>query len=125
MADVDLSIFRAEPGSGQAQKKFLLFRAEKILPMIIPLDASALNFRAGPGLGRAARAFYNVKQLKTAFRAKKNFTGFKISTHARPVRFAGGPGAGRARARPAGWVGPGSKCSVIGGRKVGRPPYLT
>jgi hypothetical protein len=69
MADVDLSIFRAEQGSGQAQKKFLLFRAEKILPMIIPLDASALNFRAGPGLGRAARAFYNVKQLKTAFRA--------------------------------------------------------
>jgi hypothetical protein len=24
--------------------------------------------RAGPGLGRAARAFYSVKQLKTAFR---------------------------------------------------------
>jgi hypothetical protein len=36
-------------------KKILLFRAEKILPMTIPLDASGLNFRAGlgpgPGLG--------------------------------------------------------------------------
>jgi hypothetical protein len=48
-------------------KKILLFRAEKILPMTIPLDASGLNFRAG--LGRAARVFYSVKQLKTAFRA--------------------------------------------------------
>jgi hypothetical protein len=37
--------------------------------MTIPLDASGLNFRAGPGLGRAARVFYSVKQLKTAFRA--------------------------------------------------------
>jgi hypothetical protein len=37
--------------------------------MTIPLDASGLNFRAGPGFGRAARAFYSVKQLKTAFRA--------------------------------------------------------
>jgi hypothetical protein len=39
------------------------------MPMTIPLDASDLNFRAGPGLGRAARTFYSVKQLKTAFRA--------------------------------------------------------
>jgi hypothetical protein len=51
---VDLSIFRA--GSGlSGLKKFMLFRAEKILPMTIPLDASGLNFRAGlrpgPGLG--------------------------------------------------------------------------
>jgi hypothetical protein len=56
--------------------------------------------RAGPGLGRAARTFYSVKQLKTAFRAglgpKKFFAGFKISAHARPVRLMGGPGAGRA-----------------------------
>jgi hypothetical protein len=74
--------------------------------MIIPLDTSGLNFRAG--LGRAARAFYSVKQLKTAFRAGLEpnfFAGFKISAHARPVRFAGGPGAGRA--------GSGSKCSGI------------
>jgi hypothetical protein len=46
---LDLSIFRA------GLKKFLLFRAEKILPMTIPLDASGLNFWAGlgpgPGLG--------------------------------------------------------------------------
>jgi hypothetical protein len=46
---VDLSIYRAEP------KKILFFRAEKILPMTIPLDASGLNFRdglrSGPGLG--------------------------------------------------------------------------
>jgi hypothetical protein len=58
--------------------------------MTIPLDAAGLNFRAGPGLGRAARAFYSVKQLKTAFRVglgQKNFS-----------RALGGPGVGRARA---------------------------
>jgi hypothetical protein len=69
--------------------------------MAIPLDASGLNFRVGPGLGRAARIFYSVKQLKTAFRAglgpKKIFAGFKISAHARLVRFVGGPGAGWAQ----------------------------
>jgi hypothetical protein len=44
--------------------------------MTIPLDASGLNFRAGPRLGWAARVFYSVKQLKIAFRAvlgPKNF----------------------------------------------------
>jgi hypothetical protein len=35
--------------------------------MTIPLDASGLNFRARPGLGRAARTFYSVKQLKQHF----------------------------------------------------------
>jgi hypothetical protein len=30
-------------------KKILLFRAEKILPVTIPLDASGLNFWAGLG----------------------------------------------------------------------------
>jgi hypothetical protein len=52
-----------------------------------------------PGLGRATRAFYSIKQLKTAFRGKlgeKNFAGFKTSAHTRPVRFVGGPEAGRA-----------------------------
>jgi hypothetical protein len=44
---VDLSIFRA----GSGRKKFMLFRAKKILPMTIPLDASSLNFRVGLGLG--------------------------------------------------------------------------
>jgi hypothetical protein len=77
---IDLSIFRVGSGSGRAQKKILLFRAEKFLPMTILLGASGLNFRAGlgpgPGLGISGRA-----------RAKKNFTGFKISTHARPVRY--------------------------------------
>jgi hypothetical protein len=77
--------------------------------MTIPLGASGLNFRVGPGLGWVARAFYSVKQLKTTFRAglgsKKNFAGFKISAHARLVRFVGGPGAGQARAGPAGRVG--------------------
>jgi hypothetical protein len=33
--------------------------------MTIPLDVSGLNFQAG--LGRAARTFYSVKQLKTTF----------------------------------------------------------
>jgi hypothetical protein len=37
--------------------------------MTIPLDASGLNFCVGPGLGRATRVFYSVKQLKTTFRA--------------------------------------------------------
>jgi hypothetical protein len=62
--------------------------------------------RAVPGLGRAARVFYSVQQLKTAFRAglgpKNIFVGFKISAHARPVRFVSRPGASRARAMPAG-----------------------
>jgi hypothetical protein len=93
------SIFRA----GRVRvglKKILLFRSEKIIPMIIPLDVSGLNFRAGPELGRAARVFYSVKQLKTSFRVglgKKKFAGFKISARARPVRFVGGPGAARAQ----------------------------
>jgi hypothetical protein len=73
--------------------------------------------RAGPGLWQAAHAFYSVKQLKTTFRAgvgpKKIFAGFKITAHARPVRFVGRHGMGRAQARPAGRVSPGSKCSGI------------
>jgi hypothetical protein len=93
---LEVSIFG--PGRVRAGlKKILLFRAEKIQSMTILLDVSGLNFRAGPGLGRAARAFYSVKQLKTAFRTglgQKKFSGFKISAHARPVRFVGGPGAG-------------------------------
>jgi hypothetical protein len=80
--------------------------------MTVPLDASGLNFRAVHGFGRAARAFYSVKQLKTAFRfglGQKKFAGFKISAHARPVRFVGGSDAGRARAGLAGRIEPGSK----------------
>jgi hypothetical protein len=111
LAQVEVSIFRV----GLGRKFFLLFRAEKILPMTIPLDASGLNFWVG--LGRATCAFYSVKQLKTTFRAglgpKKKFAGFKISAHARPVRFVGGPGVGRARAGPAGRAEPGSECSGI------------
>jgi hypothetical protein len=53
---------RPEQFSGRAGlKKILLFRAEKILPMTIPLDASGLNFWAGlgpgPGLGRPPAHF--------------------------------------------------------------------
>jgi hypothetical protein len=69
--------------------------------MTILLGVSGLNFQAGTGLGRAARAFYRVKQLKTAFRAglgpKNFFAGFKISAHGRPARFVAGPGPGRAQ----------------------------
>jgi hypothetical protein len=64
---------RPEHFSGQVRavlKNNLLFRAERILPMTIPLDASGLNFRAGPELGRVSHVFYSVKQLKTAFRAE-------------------------------------------------------
>jgi hypothetical protein len=78
--------------------------------------------RAGPGLGRAAHAFYSVKQLKTEFQAgvgpKIFFTGFKITTHARPVRFVGRHGVGRAQAGPVGRVSPGSKCSGIAASNV-------
>jgi hypothetical protein len=66
--------------------------------MTIPLDVSGLNFRAGLGLRRAARVFYSVKQLKIAFRAglgPKEIAGFKISAHARPVKFVGEPSTGR------------------------------
>jgi hypothetical protein len=95
--------FSGLDGFGSGLEKILLFRAKKIVPMTISLDASGLNFRARPGLGRAARAFYSVKQLKITFRTglgqTKNFTGFKISAHARPVRFVGGPGVGQ-RAGP-------------------------
>jgi hypothetical protein len=55
---------------------------------------------AGLGLGRAARAFYSVKQLKTSFQAGIGpifFAGFKIFAHARPVRSVDGPGADRTR----------------------------
>jgi hypothetical protein len=64
---------RPEHFSGRTQKNYVI-SGQKILPMTIPLGASGLNFRAG--LGQAARAFYSVKQLKTAFRVglepKKN-----------------------------------------------------
>jgi hypothetical protein len=56
-SSVEVSIFRAGP------KKFLLFQAEKILPMAIPLDMSGLNFRAGLGLG-AGRARAGLKMLR-------------------------------------------------------------
>jgi hypothetical protein len=54
-----------------------------------------------PRPGRAARAFYSVKQLKTVFRTgigpKKFFADFKISAHARPVRFLARAWRGRAQ----------------------------
>jgi hypothetical protein len=51
---LDPSIPRVRP------KKIQVFRAEKIMPMTVPWDVG-LSFRAGPGLGRAAHAFYSVK----------------------------------------------------------------
>jgi hypothetical protein len=76
----------SEHFSGRAEKNSVI-SGKKNLPMTNPLGTSGLNFRAKPGLGRAARIFYSVKQLKTAFRTrlgpKKIFTDFKISTHAR------------------------------------------
>jgi hypothetical protein len=53
---MNITRLRPEHFSGRAGLKiFLLFRAEKILPMTIPLGASGLNFQAGlgpgPGLG--------------------------------------------------------------------------
>jgi hypothetical protein len=49
-----VSIFRAGPRSGQAEKNSVN-SGQKILPMTIPLDGSGLNILAGlgpgPGLG--------------------------------------------------------------------------
>jgi hypothetical protein len=50
---IDLSIFRAGPGSGRAEKISIISGRKKILPMTIPLDVSGLNFRAGLGPGPA------------------------------------------------------------------------
>jgi hypothetical protein len=97
-SQLELSIFRAGPGSGQAENNFQLFRAEKILPLTIPLDAPDLNFRAG--LGRVARTFYSVKQLKTAFRAglgQKKFRGIQDLCPRPPSKVRG-----RAWCRPGG-----------------------
>jgi hypothetical protein len=44
---LELSTFWSGP------KKSLLFRAEKILPMTVPLDKSGLNFRVGLGTAQA------------------------------------------------------------------------
>jgi hypothetical protein len=50
--------FSGQAGFGPGRKKILLFRAEKILPMPIPLDRSGLNFwvRLGPGRAWAIRS---------------------------------------------------------------------
>jgi hypothetical protein len=61
-----MDVDRPEHFSGPAEKIYVIL-GRKILPMTIPLDASGLNFRAGLRLGRAARVFYSVKQLKIAF----------------------------------------------------------
>jgi hypothetical protein len=84
--------------------------------MTIPLDPSGLNFRAGLepglGLGGVARAFYSVKQLKTAFgpgSGQKNFCRLQDLCPHPSSKVRGwawrGPGLG--------WVRPGSKCSSI------------
>jgi hypothetical protein len=109
---VDLSFFRAGPGLGRVKKNYVI-SGWKNPTHDHPTGRIKPQFsgwaRAGPELGRAARTFYSVKQLKTAFRAglgsKKKFTGFKISAHTRPVRFVCGPGAGRAWAGSAGRAG--------------------
>jgi hypothetical protein len=98
---LDLSIFRAGLGSGRAEKNSVISGRKnpahdhptgRIRPQF------SCRAQARPGLGRATRVFYSVKQLKTAFQVglmpKKIFTGFKISAHARPVRLVGGPGPG-------------------------------
>jgi hypothetical protein len=69
---LDLSIFRARPGSGRAEKNSVISGRNnpahdhptgRIRPQF------SGRARAGPGLGRAARVFYSVKQIKTTFRA--------------------------------------------------------
>jgi hypothetical protein len=60
LSQIDLSIHG--PGRVRVEpKKIRVFRVEKIIPTTVPWDVSRLSFRIGPGLGRAARAFYTVK----------------------------------------------------------------
>jgi hypothetical protein len=73
----------------------MLFRAEKILLMTIYWTHRASIFGPGPSLGRPP-AHFSVKQHFGPGSGQKKFASFKISAHARPVRFVGGPGAGRA-----------------------------
>jgi hypothetical protein len=68
--------------------------------MTIPLDVSGLNFRAGlgpgPGLGRAARVFYSVKQLKMTFVVGLGPKIFLRALRSLPtVRGRAGPGPGQ------------------------------
>jgi hypothetical protein len=56
--------FSGRAGFGPGRKKIMLFQAEKILPMTIPLDASGLNFRDGLGLGSGrARAWAGLLRI--------------------------------------------------------------
>jgi hypothetical protein len=70
---VDLSIFRAGPGSGRVEKIYVI-SGRKNPAHDHPTGRVGPQFsgraRAGPELGWAARAFYSVKQLNTAFRVK-------------------------------------------------------
>jgi hypothetical protein len=98
--------FSGRAGSGRAEKNSVI-SGQKNPAHDHPTGCVGPQFPgqalAGPGLGWASRVFYSVKQLKTAFRVglgPKKITGFKISAHDRPVRFVGGPSAGRARAGP-------------------------
>jgi hypothetical protein len=97
--------------------------------MTIPLDASSLNFRSGLELGRAARVFYSVKQLKTVFRARLGQKKFSRASRYLPTPVQYGSWAGLARTGP----GPGqraglkmlrytSETSARPRRRAGTPP---
>jgi hypothetical protein len=64
--------FSGRAGSGRAEKNSVI-SGRKNPAHDHPTGRIGPQFsgraRAGPGLGRAARVFYSVKQLKTAFRA--------------------------------------------------------
>jgi hypothetical protein len=102
---VDLSIFQAgsgsdlfRPGRVRTGLKFFCYFGLKKSCHDHPVRIGP-QFLVKPGLGRATCIFYSVKQLKTTIRARlgqKNFAGFEISAHARPVRFLARLGAGRA-----------------------------
>jgi hypothetical protein len=80
---VGLFLSKPEHSKGQAgfesDQKIWFFRAEKILPMTIPWDASGLSFRAEPGLGWAACIFL-VKIAKNSISDRlgpKKFRGLQ------------------------------------------------
>jgi hypothetical protein len=82
---LDLSIFRAGLGSGRAEKNSVI-SGRKNTAHDHPTGRIRPQFscraQARPGLGRATRVFYSVKQLKIAFQVelrpkKKKFHGLQ------------------------------------------------
>jgi hypothetical protein len=105
-------MFGPEHFSGRAEKNSVI-SGRKNPAHDHPTGRVGLQFsgraQAEPGLGRATRVFYSVKQLRTTFRVglgQKKFREIQDLYPHPSSKIRGGPGSGRAS-------GPGSKCSGI------------